>query len=583
MIRPFMIACVLFLVFGGAGSVRAEDAPDLACQHLNQTELISQTLSDAPTDQLRPLGAEYFLDETGQIGPDRISIQTFAPATCSGIFTAPVPGQAVWLRFALFNPHQDQRRWVVAFIETIFDEVVLFEDQNGNVAERARAGRTASFDVTAKTGIKTGFPLVLQPDDARVFYLRIQGTFEPVITAMVMSDRLFSGWITLSLNITALFLFYVAMIAVFSVIVFRQVEIRFYQYYTLYMVCLFMFSFIYNGFLNKLFGVTLPVTTVTPVSQFFAGLGVFANVQYCRILLNVDDDTRAWRGLFVALSSIVAGATLLAAFDPWRLSVPLHLIYFLCPMVLLVVAIRKIRAGLPQAWPISGSLISLSLGLSIAVYVFIAPLNLTQASHAYELVLMRPLTWAYYLAIVGETLFMMVAISTMLRSLQRERRSSVVELAALGQQMKKIERQSRTAEQTTTARLEALETALAQDPENKQHLSAKQQFLDRVTNSVLDSVADESFGVERLASELAVSQKTLGRRLKEANGQSPASFIRSVRLNFARNLILLDQCNSVAEVARASGFSSVSNFAKLYRNEFGEAPSKSINTLRRTH
>ncbi len=581
MVRHYLIACTLFLLSYGTGAAWAGERSDQTCPGPEQTTAVANTLSDAATGELRALQAEYYLDHAGDIGPERIVTAAFSATNCNGIFRAPLPGQSVWLRFTLRNSFPEQQRWVVSFIEAIFDDVILFEDQNGSLTERARTGQTVPFEFKDNTEFNYGFPIVLDPGAELVLYLRIAGTFEPTITAVLMSDELFYDWSTLIMMIRALFLCYVALFAVISVIVFRQVQVRYYQYYTLYMLCQFAFSFIFNGWLNKFFGVTLPVTTLMPISEFFAGLSVFINIQYCRILLNADSDTRAWQRLFVILSCIAMGATALAVLDPWRLSTPLHLLYFICPLALLVFAVRKIREGLPQAWPIAGSLLSLGLGLAIAVFAFMVPINITEASYAYELVLMRPLIWGYNLAILGETLFMMVAISTMVRALQNERLSAVVELASMERHLEDIRHEQRVAEKATTARFEALESALRSDPETKHHLSVKQQFLDRITDCILDSVADQEFGVEKLASKLAISQKTLGRRLKEANGQSPALFIRSVRLNFARGLILMNQYNTVAEIAHASGFSSVSNFAKLYRQEFGETPSKSISLLRK--
>ncbi len=582
MARHYVIACVLLLLSCSIGAAWADDVDGQACPAPERSAAVANTLPDASAGKLVALQAEYLLDLAGDMGPDRIATAAFAPANCSGIFQAPLPGQAVWLRFTLRNSFPEQQQWIVAFIEAIFDEVLLFEDQNGSLTERARTGQTVPFEARDNTEFNTGFPILLEPGVTRVFYLRISGTFEPTITAVLMSDDLFSDWSTLIMVIRSLFLCYVSLFAVISVLIFRQVQVRYYKYYTLYMLCQFAFSFIFNGWLNKFFGVTLPTTTFMPVSEFFAGLSVVVNIQYCRILLNADKDTRVWRGFFVGLSCIVLGATALAVLDPWRLSTPLHLLYFVCPLMLLVFAVRKIRQGLPQAWPIAGSLLSLGVGLAIAVFAFMVPINITGAGSAYELLLKRPLIWGYYLAILGETLFMMVAISTMVRSLQKERLSAVVELASMERRLEDIRHEQRAIEKTTTARLEALEDALRADPETRHHLPVRQQFLERTTDCILDSVADPEFGVETLASKLAISQKTLGRRLKEANGQSPASFIRSVRLNFARNLILLHQYNTVAEIAHASGFASVSNFAKLYRQEFGEAPSKSISLLRKT-
>ena len=53
-----------------------------------------------------------------------------------------------------------------------------------------------------------------------------------------------------------------------------------------------------------------------------------------------------------------------------------------------------------------------------------------------------------------------------------------------------------------------------------------------------------------------------------------AAFVRSVRLKFARDLILLRQHSTITEIAYAAGFSSGGHFAKVYREEFGETPSE---------
>lgn len=578
-----MIVWALFMAAFAVGSAEAEDAPEprLACPQPGGLPPVAHTLSDAPDDQLRALRAEVFLDQTGTVGPDSVTGQPFHPQSCTGVFKAPMPSQSLWLRFAVANPHADRKIWVVSFIEEIFDEVVLFEDQGGTLAEVSRAGRTIRPEAQDSTRMQIELPIEMQPGAERLFYLRITGTFEPTVTAVIMSAELFDDWTTVLLLIAVLFLAYILTVALLSVILFRQINLRFYKYYTLYLLCLFMFTFIYDGWLSRLFGVTLPATTLTPITQGFSGLGILAIVQYCRVLLNVDADVRAVRRLFQLLSVATITVTGLAMLDPWRLAMPLHLTYFVSPLILLAVAARKIGAGLPQAWPVAGSLLVLSGGLSVAVYSFLVPVGITEASSAFDVVLARPLSLGYIAAIVGETLFMMLAISTMVRTMQTERQSAAMEVATLDQRVRDIEHLQGKTEKTTRARLEALEAALADDPEGKQHLPVRHQFLDRATDSILDSIGDQSFGVEKLADALAVSQKTLGRRLKQVNGQSPASFIRSVRLNYARNLILLDQHNTVAEIAHAAGFSSVSNFAKLYRQQFGETPSQSIGMLRK--
>lgn len=581
MIKTCALYCTLIILsFGMALLGAVAHAQSAACGHTDDGLARINTLSAETQDQMRPLMAEYFLDQTSTADTEDITDQIFQPGQCSGIFDAPTPSQTLWVRFVVSNPHAQDEHRVLGFMEYILDEVVLFESREGELNELARNGRILPSRDTADDAVKIGFPIVVKAGESTEFYLRIRGTFAPTVTAMIMSPTFFLDWTTLEFSISGLTLVYLSVIALVSLIVFRHIAVRFYKYYTLYLLCLFMFTFLFDGWLNTLFDVTLPVTLVAPIFLFFTGLGNFANVQYCRILLKAETAPRSWQISLRCLSGTIIIVTGLAVFDPWRLTVGLHLIYFVSPLILLFFAIHQIRAGLPQAWPISASLLCLSVGIFVAFYFFLFPAGIPQASFAYELVVLRPLALAYSFAIMGETLFMMLAVSTMVRAVQTERQAAVVELAALEHRFETTKKEQDEVQQAMTARLETLEAALAEDPNARQLLSVKQRFLERATEITLDNISDQGFGVMELASELAVSHKTLGRRLKEANGHSPASFIRSVRLSFARNLILLHRYNTVSEVSDAAGFSSVSHFSKLYRDEFGETPGKSISLFR---
>ncbi len=556
-----------------------------ACTILGDGTSMANSLSERADDKLRPLWADFFLDPTGKIEPAAIAAQAFEAGRCALSFRAPLPDQTLWFRFSVVNDHADDKQWFVAFLEYIFDEVVLFEQQSeGQQPEGLIAvsqnGRTIPVPERVNNEVKTGFPLNVGPGEEKTFYLRIRGTFAPTITPVIMAPDLFSGWATLSLVMTAVFLGYVAAIAFISLILFRHVDVRFYQYYALYMVCFFVFSFIYDGWLSNFAGVTLPVTVMSPFREFMAGLGVFANIQYCRVLLRIDTGTPRLRWLFLALSGIAVVTTGLAVVDPWGLSMPLHLAFFACPLVLLGVAFKRIFDGLPQAKFVFGSLLALTAGLSTAVYAFVSPTEITQAAFAYDLVVMRPLTWGYYLAVMGETAFMMVAISSMTKAVKTQQQAAVREVKALRRDVATAEQRHAETLKSTGARIEALEASLIGSPQKKLLPPADQRFVEAATECILERLDEPGFGARELAGALGTSEKTLGRRLKGACDLTPAAFIRSVRLNFARDLILLRQHSTVAEIAHAAGFSNSGHFAKLYRQEFGEAPSESFRSLK---
>lgn len=549
------------------------------CAEDNRVAQTGNTLSEEAGDQLRRLHAESFLDRSGTISSDTIGSQVFDAAPCGGAYAAPLPTEALWLRFTIHNNHERAKTWTVTFAEVIFDEIVLFEQHTDGLVAVARDGRTVPPAQRANHALKTGLPLSVEPGTEREFYLRISGTLEPTITPVITSSTLFAEWSAFVLILSAAFLGYTLTIALFSIVVFRQIEARFYKFYTLYLACLFGFSFIYDGWFSHFVGVTLPVFMLSPISEFLAGLAVFASIQYCRILLRVGASQRRLELLFGLLSVVAVVTTSLAVLDPWTLSLPLHLIFFINPLILLGVSLMKIREGLPQAKPIALSLFIFSTGLFFAVYFQTFPMTIRQAGFAYELILLRPIAWGYYLAVAGETIFMMIAISTIVNSMRLQSQTAITDAVALRKDTAALESEQIKLQEITNARIEALEAILIDSPENNLLMSAEQRFLDRVTESVLDRVGDPDFGVKELAAALAMSERTLGRRLKKSHGLNSTNFIRSVRLNYARDLILMGQDRTVSEVAKAAGFSNISHFAKVYRQKFEETPSETARSV----
>jgi AraC-like DNA-binding protein/CheY-like chemotaxis protein len=99
------------------------------------------------------------------------------------------------------------------------------------------------------------------------------------------------------------------------------------------------------------------------------------------------------------------------------------------------------------------------------------------------------------------------------------------------------------------------------------------RFVRRAQDDVERHLADPGFGVRELSAELGLSARQLQRRLRDTTGQSPNSFIRSIRLQQAARL-LEHGSEPVSQVAYAVGFNSLSYFAKCFREHFGRNPSE---------
>ncbi|MFK7749218.1 MAG: alpha/beta fold hydrolase [Kordia sp.] len=98
-------------------------------------------------------------------------------------------------------------------------------------------------------------------------------------------------------------------------------------------------------------------------------------------------------------------------------------------------------------------------------------------------------------------------------------------------------------------------------------------FLEDVLKIIDEHLDNNSFGVEMLTRETGVSERKLQRRIKETTSKSPSQLIMFIRLNRARTA-LLENNDTVAEIAFKFGFSSPSYFSKCFKKEFGIRPTE---------
>jgi len=98
-----------------------------------------------------------------------------------------------------------------------------------------------------------------------------------------------------------------------------------------------------------------------------------------------------------------------------------------------------------------------------------------------------------------------------------------------------------------------------------------QEFIEKLTLIVEANLSDENFGPEQLADKLSISHSTLHRRLKRISGKTISQFIRDIRLEKARTLLLSEE-STISEIAYNVGFGSVTYFNRCFHEHFGCAP-----------
>jgi transcriptional regulator GlxA family with amidase domain len=83
---------------------------------------------------------------------------------------------------------------------------------------------------------------------------------------------------------------------------------------------------------------------------------------------------------------------------------------------------------------------------------------------------------------------------------------------------------------------------------------------------------DQDLSVESLAERVSLCPRHFSRRFTQEFGTSPASFVRRLRLDEARQRLATPEC-TVEGVARSVGFSDADNFRRAFERCFGIAPS----------
>ena len=100
--------------------------------------------------------------------------------------------------------------------------------------------------------------------------------------------------------------------------------------------------------------------------------------------------------------------------------------------------------------------------------------------------------------------------------------------------------------------------------------TSKESIAQRASRLIRENYADPSFDCRELSKMLFLSEAYLRREFLRENAHSPGRYLRSVRMEHARELLL--ECRSVSETARAVGYADVYQFSRAYKNHFGYPP-----------
>jgi signal transduction histidine kinase/DNA-binding response OmpR family regulator/ligand-binding sensor domain-containing protein len=101
------------------------------------------------------------------------------------------------------------------------------------------------------------------------------------------------------------------------------------------------------------------------------------------------------------------------------------------------------------------------------------------------------------------------------------------------------------------------------------------QFLKKMLKVVRTNISNTEFGKDEFASVMNVSSSLLYKKIKSLTDQSPIDFIKSVRLDYALEL-LHSHKYTVTEVSELCGFTGVGYFSTVFKKYYGKSPSEII-------
>ena len=99
------------------------------------------------------------------------------------------------------------------------------------------------------------------------------------------------------------------------------------------------------------------------------------------------------------------------------------------------------------------------------------------------------------------------------------------------------------------------------------------QFVRKMLEVAKANIANTEFDKEEFASAMNVSSSLLYKKIKSLTNQSPTDFIKTVRINYAVEL-LQSRKFTVTEVSELCGFASLTYFGIVFRKQFGKSPSE---------
>ena len=111
------------------------------------------------------------------------------------------------------------------------------------------------------------------------------------------------------------------------------------------------------------------------------------------------------------------------------------------------------------------------------------------------------------------------------------------------------------------------------DKEEEQQLTdSERRFLVKTVDYIYQLLDKHQLDVNTLADRLCMSPRQLQRKLVALTGDSPASYILTLKMKKARHLLESNPELTIEDIAERCGFEHASNFHSAFKKKYGITP-----------
>jgi len=115
------------------------------------------------------------------------------------------------------------------------------------------------------------------------------------------------------------------------------------------------------------------------------------------------------------------------------------------------------------------------------------------------------------------------------------------------------------------------------EADKQEVLLLQKPFMERVIEVIEQNYSNSEFGVTEFCEAIGMSRSVVSKRLNAETGQSTGQYIRSYRLNIAKELLTQNQGNrNITEIAYKVGFNDPKYFTRCFTKIYGVSPSTFI-------